>query len=47
MTADGPVVVDVNAWPGFKGVPGAAERLSAHLLARIGSEEVLTCASSS
>lgn len=47
VTADGPVVVDVNAFPGFKGVPGAAERLSAHLLARVGSGEVLTCASSS
>ena len=47
VTADGPVVVDVNAWPGSKGVPGAAERLSRHLLARVGAEEVLTCASSS
>ena len=49
VTPDGPVVVDVNAWPGFKGVAGAAERLSAHLLARIGVGvgEVLTCASSS
>jgi ribosomal protein S6--L-glutamate ligase len=46
-TADGPVVVDVNAWPGFKGVPLAAERLSRHLLARVRSREVLTCASSS
>lgn len=47
-TADGPVVVDVNAWPGFKGVPGAAERLAAHLLTRVAAaQEVLTCASSS
>ena len=43
----GPVVVDVNAWPGFKGVPGAAARLADHLLARLGAREVLTCASSS
>ena len=47
VTDAGPVVVDVNAWPGAKGVPGAAERLSAHLLARLGAGEVLTCASSS
>ena len=47
VTADGPVVVDVNAWPGAKGVPGAAQRLSAHLLTRLGATEVLACASSS
>lgn len=47
VTPDGPVVVDVNAFPGFKGVPGAAQRLSTHLLARVRQEEVLTCASSS
>ena len=44
VTPAGPVVVDVNAFPGFKGVPGAAERLAAHLLARC-LEEV-PCASS-
>jgi len=27
----GPVVVDVNAFPGFKGVPDAAPRVAAHL----------------
>lgn len=27
----GPVVVDVNAFPGFKGVPDAAPRIAAHL----------------
>lgn len=32
---DGPVVVDVNAFPGFKGVPGAPARLAAHLAARL------------
>jgi ribosomal protein S6--L-glutamate ligase len=46
VTADGPVVVDVNAFPGFKGVPGAGQRLAAHLLTRL-REEVLSCASSS
>jgi ribosomal protein S6--L-glutamate ligase len=47
VSPDGPVVVDVNAWPGFKGVPGAADRLTDHLLARLGAREVLACASSS
>jgi ribosomal protein S6--L-glutamate ligase len=28
---DGPVVVDVNAFPGYKGVPGAAARIAALL----------------
>ena len=46
VTPDGPVVVDVNAFPGFKGVPGAGERLGIHLLTRL-REEVLSCASSS
>lgn len=32
-TGDGPVVVDVNAFPGFKGVEGAAGALANHLLA--------------
>lgn len=32
-TGDGPVVVDVNAFPGFKGVEGAAGALAEHLLA--------------
>jgi len=31
-TGEGPVVVDVNAFPGFKGVEGAAAALAAHLL---------------
>ena len=43
---DGPVVVDVNAFPGFKGVPGAAARLADHLLARVHDPEVVPCASS-
>lgn len=37
-TADGPVVVDVNAFPGFKGANGAAGALAAHLLALARSE---------
>lgn len=31
-TPSGPVVVDVNGFPGFRGVPGAAELVAAHLL---------------
>lgn len=31
-TGDGPVVVDVNHFPGYKGVPDAAERLAAYVL---------------
>ena len=34
MTPAGPVVVDVNAFPGFKGVPGAARCLADFLLDR-------------
>lgn len=34
-TDDGPVVVDVNHFPGYKGVPDAAERLAAHVLAHV------------
>lgn len=30
-TAAGPRVVDVNAFPGFRGVPDAADRLAAHV----------------
>jgi ribosomal protein S6--L-glutamate ligase len=44
----GPVVVDVNAFPGYKGVPGAAGRVAEHLwrLARQDeAEEVAPCAS--
>jgi ribosomal protein S6--L-glutamate ligase len=41
----GPVVVDVNPFPGFKGVPGAAELLAAHLLRRLSRTEVPACAS--
>jgi ribosomal protein S6--L-glutamate ligase len=29
MTADGPSIVDVNAFPGFRGVPGAPDLLAA------------------
>ena len=32
-TADGPIVIDVNHFPGYKGVPDAAERLSRYVLA--------------
>ena len=37
-TADGPVVVDVNAFPGFKGADGATGVLAAHLLTLARSE---------
>jgi ribosomal protein S6--L-glutamate ligase len=41
----GPVVVDVNAFPGFKGVPGAAPEIARHLLGRVRvAEEVAACA---
>lgn len=41
----GPVVVDVNPFPGFKGVRGAADRLAGHLLSRVWHlGEVTTCA---
>jgi len=40
---DGPVVVDVNAFPGYKAVPAAAEQLAGHLLARLAGR-VATCA---
>lgn len=39
----GAAVVDVNAFPGFKGVEGAAQSLAEHLLRR--AEEVAACAS--
>ncbi|MFI0452824.1 RimK family alpha-L-glutamate ligase [Actinomadura sp. 6N118] len=32
---DGPQIVDVNAFPGFKGVPGAVSLLSGHLLGHL------------
>jgi ribosomal protein S6--L-glutamate ligase len=40
---DGPVVIDVNAFPGFKGVPGAAGLLVDHLLDHL-EGSVRTCA---
>lgn len=44
-SADGPVVVDVNAFPGFKGVEGAAGWLVDHLLRVARSEgETAACA---
>ena len=45
VSPGGPVVVDVNPFPGFKGVPGAAELLAAHLLRRLSRTEVPACAS--
>ena len=44
---DGPVVVDVNALPGSKGVPGAARAPRRPPARPRACEEVLTCASSS
>ncbi|WP_181010032.1 ATP-grasp domain-containing protein [Ornithinimicrobium sufpigmenti] len=32
---DGPVVVDVNAFPGYRGVAGAAPAVAAHLVAHV------------
>lgn len=42
---DGPVVVDVNALPGFKGVPGAAGWLAAHMAGHVDPGQVPACAS--
>lgn len=42
---DGPVVVDVNAFPGFKGVPGAARWLERHLAASARGQGVQRCTS--
>jgi ribosomal protein S6--L-glutamate ligase len=43
---DGPVVVDVNAFPGFKGIEGAAESIADHLLDGARAEqEAARCAS--
>lgn len=44
VSAEGPVVVDVNAFPGFKGVPGAAQVLTSRLLRMLDAREVATCA---
>lgn len=41
----GPTVVDVNSFPGFKGVPAAPSLVAGHLLAHVRSE-VSACASS-
>jgi ribosomal protein S6--L-glutamate ligase len=35
VTADGPVVVDVNPFPGFRCVPAGGEALAAHLIERM------------
>lgn len=35
LTAKGPIIVDVNAFPGFRGVPGASEAL-VNLVERLG-----------
>lgn len=34
---DGPVVVDVNPFPGYRGVDGAGEAVAAHLLEHLGA----------
>jgi ribosomal protein S6--L-glutamate ligase len=44
LSPDGPVVVDVNAVPGFKGVPDAAALLVAHLRSALADREVAACA---
>lgn len=36
LAAAGPMVVDVNPFPGFRGVPGAVEELVAAVLGRLG-----------
>jgi ribosomal protein S6--L-glutamate ligase len=44
LTSGGPVVVDVNAFPGFKGVPGAAQLLAGYLRDVARRTEVAACA---
>lgn len=41
ITEDGPMIVDVNGFPGFRGVPGAADAL-ALLVERLGRERQIT-----
>lgn len=41
--ADRAVVVDVNAFPGLKGVPGAGSAVAEHLLRRLAAPEVTAC----
>ena len=41
-TDDGPVVVDVNHFPGYKGVPDAAERLASYVLHHLESPSDLS-----
>ena len=41
ITAQGPVAVDVNAFPGFRGVPGASSALGA-LVEQIGRARTIT-----
>lgn len=44
VSPDGPVVVDVNAFPGFKGVDGAVAVLVDHLRAQVPVTGVAACA---
>ena len=44
VAPDRAVVVDVNAFPGYKGVADAAELLARHLLAPAGRTEEVACA---
>jgi hypothetical protein len=39
MTEKGPMIVDVNSFPGFRGVPGADTALE-ELVERIGRETI-------
>lgn len=41
LTAHGPIIVDVNAFPGFRGVPGATTAL-VHLVQRLLTERQVT-----
>ena len=36
---DGPIVIDVNYFPSFKGIPHAAELLASHILAQVAALE--------
>ena len=40
LGSDGPVVVDVNAFPGFRGVEGAAEAVAEHLRSHLADRPV-------
>jgi ribosomal protein S6--L-glutamate ligase len=39
VTARGPIVVDINPFPGFRCVPSAGEVLAEHVMSRVGQRK--------